>query len=105
VSILGISKLGIEGDGVITLVLAIAGAIVLFVSTGVLGHQRTPGKVSTWALVILAVLVALVGLLDMNGAAALGLYLTFFAGIGWVVGAIWHLNANKAQAEPTSDQA
>jgi hypothetical protein len=39
--------------------------------------------------------VALVALLDMNGAAAIGLYLTLFGGIGWLVGAVWELNTAK----------
>ncbi|MFN3866094.1 MAG: hypothetical protein ACK4MD_05190 [Demequina sp.] len=89
------SAIGLEVDGVITLVLALAGAVILAVSTGVVGGKRTPGRASRIALLVLAVLVALVGLIDMNGAAAIGLYLTLFGGIAWVVGAVWEMNASK----------
>ena len=104
VSILGIGALGIEGDGVITLVAAVAGAIVLSVTSGLFGEARTPGKASQISLLVLAVIVALIGLLDMNGAAAIGLYLTLLAGVAWVVGAAWQLSLSK-QAPPTTDSA
>lgn len=94
-SIFGISKTGIEGDGVITLILAIIGASVLSFSTGLVGRPRSPGRVSQIVLLVLAGLVALVGLLDMSGVAAIGLYLTFFGGVAWVVGAIWQLTRGK----------
>lgn len=106
VSILGISAVGIEGDGVMTLVLAAAGGIVLGVTTGIFSTPRDPGKKSQVTLVVLAVLVALIGLLDMNGAAAIGLYLTLFGGIAWVVGAAWQLNASSgASTEPSEPSA
>lgn len=101
VSILGFGALGVEGDGVITLVLGIAGAAVLAVTTGLFGGERTPGRGSQIALLVLAVLVALVGLFDMNGAAAIGLYLTLLAGVAWVVGAAWQMSLSKTV--PTSD--
>lgn len=105
VSILGISALGIEGDGVITLMLAVAGAVILAVTTGLVGSPRTPGRASQIALIALAGLTALIGLLDMNGAAAIGLYLTLFAGVAWVVGAVWQLNlAKQAPAAPADSQ-
>ena len=47
--------------------------------------------------------VALIGLLDMNGAAAIGLYLTLFGGVAWVVGAAWQLSAAKGDAA-TADE-
>ncbi|WP_028651642.1 hypothetical protein [Nocardioides halotolerans] len=99
VSLLGVSALGIEGDGVITLVLAVAGAIVLALTTGLIGKKKNPGKWSQISLLVLAILVALVGLIDMNGAAAIGLYLTFFGGVAWVVGAAWQLSASKKIVE------
>jgi hypothetical protein len=98
VSIFGISALGIEGDGVITLVLAAVGGIVLGLTTGLFGKQKAPGKKSQVSLLVLAILVALIGLLDMNGAAAIGLYLTLFGGIAWVVGAAWQLSTSKQVA-------
>jgi hypothetical protein len=89
VSFLGLSKLGIEGDGLMTLSFAVAGAVILSLTTGLVGKPRSPGKASQVALLMLAVLTTLVGLLDMNGAAAIGLYLTLFAGVGWAVGSGW----------------
>ena len=99
VSIFGLSKLGIEGDGVITLVLSVAGAIILAATTGLIGSERTAGRKSSITLVVLAVLVALIGLIDMNGAAAIGLYLTLFGGIAWVIGAVWQLTLPKQPVE------
>lgn len=103
VSIFGISVLGIRGDGVITLLMAVAGGVILAVTTGLIGQaDGTPGMKSQIALLVLAILTALVGLFDMNGAAAIGLYLTFFGGVAWVVGAAWQLNLSRttAAAEP-----
>jgi hypothetical protein len=98
VSVFGISALGIEGDGVITLVLAVAGGVVLGLTSGLFGQDKLPGKKSQVTLLVLAVVVALVGLLDMNGAAAIGLYLTLFGGVAWVVGAAWQLSLGKKTA-------
>jgi hypothetical protein len=98
VSIFVISVRGIEGDGGITLALAIAGGIVLALTTGLFGKQKVPGKKSQISLLVLASLVALIGLLDMNGAAAIGLYLTLFGGVAWVVGAAWQLSISKHNA-------
>jgi len=105
VSVFGIGVTGIEGDGVITLVLAAAGGIVLSISTGMFGEQRVPGKKSQVSLLALAILVALVGLFDMNGVAAIGLYLTLFGGIAWVVGAAWQLGMAKQDAVETGGTA
>lgn len=105
VSIFGMGVSGIQGDGVITLVLAIAGGAVLVLTTGVLGDPKVAGKKSQVALLVLAVLVALVGLLDMNGAAAIGLYLTLFGGVAWVVGAAWQLSAGKNDGVITEESS
>jgi hypothetical protein len=98
VSIFGIGVSGIQGDGVITLVLALVGGVVLALTAGAFGEQKVAGKKSQISLLVLAVLVALIGLLDMNGAAAIGLYLTLFGGVAWVVGAAWQLSATKNDA-------
>jgi hypothetical protein len=103
VSLLGFSKLGIEGDGVVTLLSAVAGAVILGVTTGLMGKPRNAGRASQIAMLVLAVLTALIGLLDMNGAAAIGLYLTLFAGIAWVVGAAWQLSLSKQTRSELSD--
>jgi len=91
VSFAGISANGLSGDGVITLVIGLVGAVLLAVNTGLLGGQRRLGAALPITLVVLAALVALIGLIDMNGLAAIGLYLTLFGGIAWLVGAIWQL--------------
>ena len=94
-SIFGISAIGVEGDGVITLLLAVAGGIVLALSSGLVGKLKAPGKWAQISLLVFAVLVALIGLMDMNGVAAIGLYLTLFGGIAWVVGAAWQLGISN----------
>ena len=108
VSIFGMGVNGIEGDGVITLVLAVAGGIVFAVTTGLFRQQEIAGRKSQISLLVLAVLVAFIGLMDMNGAAAIGLYLTLFGGVAWVVGAAWQLSVAKKDAtvavEPTAPQ-
>lgn len=98
VSIFGISVLGIEGDGIITLALAVAGGIVFALTTSLFGRQEVPGNKSQVSLLVLAALVALVALVSMSGAAAIGMYLTLFGGIAWVVGAAWQLNLSKQDA-------
>ena len=98
VSIFGISALGVEGDGVITLLLAIVGAVVLAVTTGVIGQAKSPGKLPRIVLLIMAAVVAIIAFADMNGAAAMGLYLTLFGGIAWVVGAVWELASTNEVA-------
>jgi hypothetical protein len=103
VSIFGVGVIGIEGDGVLTLVLALAGAVILAMTAGLVGSPRTPGRASQIALLVLAVLVALVALLDMNGAAAIGLYLTLLGGIAWVVGAAWQLSLTKQAHSSLAD--
>jgi hypothetical protein len=106
VSLFGLSVTGLEGDGVITLAAAVAGAVVLALTSGLVGSEKSPGKGSQISLLVLALIVALIGLIDMNGAAAIGLYLTLFGGIAWVVGAIWQLSvstsgAGRSEARPT----
>jgi hypothetical protein len=92
VSIFGITAMGIEGDGVITLILGLAGATILLLTAGVFGAEaKTPAKPINITLIVLAALVTLIALIDMNGAAAVGLYLTLFAGMAWLAGAIWHM--------------
>lgn len=89
------SAIGVEGDGVITLALAAAGAIVLALMTGLFGKQTASGKKSQIPLLVLATLVALIGLLDLNGFAAIGLYLTLLGGVSWVVGAARQLSISE----------
>lgn len=105
VSIFGISAIGIEGDGVITFALAAAGGIVLALTTGLLGREKLPGKKSQISLVMMALVVALIGFMDMNGVAAIGLYLTLLGGIAWVVGAVWQLSVSTQNAPQPGEAA
>lgn len=91
VSIFGISAIGLEGDGVLTLILAIGGAVTLALSSGLVGAPKLSARVAAIILTVLSGLVALIALIDMNGAAAIGLYLTLFGGFAWVAGAVWQL--------------
>jgi hypothetical protein len=101
VSLFGISKIGVQGDGVITLVAAIVGLVTLALSSGVVGNRAgSPRRRSQVFLLVLAIIVGLLGIADMNGVAAIGLYLTLFAGIAWVVGAVWELSTTST-TEPT----
>jgi hypothetical protein len=95
VSIFGINVSGIEGDGRLTLALAATGGVVFALTTGLIGERGAPGKKSQVSLLVLASLVALIGILDMNSFAAIGLYLTMLGGIAWVVGAAWQLSIFK----------
>jgi hypothetical protein len=103
VSVFGFSVSGIRGDGVITLILAVLGATSLATRTGLLDQVKIPEKVGLIASLVFAALVALIGLLDMNGAAAIGLYLTLFGGIAWVVGAALELKGSKREAAAPSE--
>ncbi|WP_374454464.1 hypothetical protein [Nocardioides sp.] len=96
VSIFGIGISGIRGDGVLTLILAILGAVALAIRVGLLPQVKVPARASLIASLVFSGLVTLIGLLDMNGAAAIGLYLTLFGGIAWVVGAVLELKDAKA---------
>jgi hypothetical protein len=80
VSFLGYSRAGIDGDGSITLIVAIVGLLLVWRSwLGWIGQLIAAG------------IVAAVAIYDINQAgnlAAIGLYLTFLAGIVWVVAAV-----------------
>jgi hypothetical protein len=104
VSLFGISARGIEGDGVLTLVLALAGIGVLAFSSRAFRPEKRAGKASRITLIVLAALVALIGILDVNGAAAIGLYLTLFAGLAWLAGAIWQMTTSTSQAESVATE-
>ncbi len=103
VSLFGYSVNGISGDGVLTLILALLGAAALAARTGLLGSVKIPEKAGLIASLVFAALVALIGFLDMNGAAAIGLYLTLFAGVAWVVGAILELKTAKQETVAPSE--
>ncbi|GAB3013980.1 hypothetical protein GCM10011376_08700 [Nocardioides flavus (ex Wang et al. 2016)] len=91
ISCLGVAVLGIHVDGVYTLLLALAGAVSLATRTGTLDLVEVPERVGLIASVVLAALVTLIAVVDLNGAAAIGLSLTLLGGIAWLVGAVWEL--------------
>jgi hypothetical protein len=103
VSVFGFSVSGIRGDGMITLILALLGAASLATRTGLLDQVKISDKAGMITSLVLAVLVTLIGLLDMNGAAAIGLYLTLFGGIAWVVGAALELKGAKDEVAAPSE--
>jgi hypothetical protein len=93
-SFLRFSKSGIEGDGIVTLVLAIVGLALIWRSWG--------GWMSQVALAALVVLIGLYDLNEVGNLAAIGLYLTFVAGIAWVVGAFMMRSATSAAGPASS---
>ena len=78
---------------------------MLAVTTGLFGQPKVAGKKSQISLLVMSVLVALIGLMDMNGTATIGLYLTLFGGVAWVVGAAWQLSVSKQDAAPVVEQS
>lgn len=87
VSIFGLSVSGINGDGVITLILALIGLVALAASLGIGPVNLRPA--ATRIIELLAgLLVVLIGLIDLHGVSAIGLYLTLLAGLVWAGAAI-----------------
>ncbi|MFC7359266.1 hypothetical protein [Nocardioides astragali] len=103
VSVFGFSVSGIRGDGLITLILAVLGALSLATRTGLLDQVKIPEKAGLVASLVFAGLVTLTAFLDMNGAAAIGLYLTLFGGIAWVVGAVLELKSTQQESVAQSE--
>lgn len=105
-SLFGVSAIGVQGDGVITLIFAIAGLALLILTTGVFGTEpKFAGRGAEIASIVLGGLTALVGLIDMSGIASIGLYLTLLGGLAWAGCAIWQLTltSQSAQAAPTQN--
>ena len=86
-SIFGIGVQGIEGDGQVTVVCAIVGLALLLVGTR--SSSPNPKPVLRVLSYVAAAITTLVGLVDMNGVAAIGLYLTLFGGVGWLAALVW----------------
>lgn len=96
-SVFGISISGIDGDGQITLVAAIAGLVLLGMSAGILNLRAN----RTLMLVVSgigAALATFVGIEDMTGVAEIGIYMTLFGGIAWGIGVIWDIRLGRAEA-------
>lgn len=93
----GVSVTGIDTDGVVTLSLAAVGLALVFTTSVAVGLEVR----GTWNVVVsrgvlimhivLALIVVLVAVTNMNSAAGIGLYGTYFAGLAWLADAIWHL--------------
>lgn len=100
-SILGLSVSGINGDGQLTFIASVVGLVVLAAHTGLIST-----RISRTVMLIVsgvgAAVAAAVGLFDMNGFAAIGLYLTLFGGLAWVVAVIWDVRAGRASASATA---
>jgi hypothetical protein len=80
--VLGISVSGWSGgDGKITALLGLIGVILA-------AAWWAAGRAHAVVQIVMGVIVALVGVNDMNDFAAIGLYSTLLAGIGWVIGAV-----------------
>lgn len=93
VSFLGFSALGIEGDGKLTFIFALAGLALLAVTAGVFQEPKFAGKGADISLLVLGGLTALIGLidtLDAGSLAAFGLYFTLLGGLAWAGAATWH---------------
>lgn len=101
------SILGVQGDGIITLLLAVIGAGVFLLGNDFLFSAMIPRKIADITLVVLSGLTALIALIstvNIGSFASIGVYFTLFGAIAWVVGAVWHLvamlNATKAHSMP-----
>lgn len=77
-SAFGISVSGIEGDGVITLILALGLAAAIFLADW--------GKRVAIGTVIVGVLIVLVPLVSLSGVSAFGVYVTMIGGVVIIVG-------------------
>jgi hypothetical protein len=85
------NALGIEGDGQITLIVAVIGAVLVATTTGLLRAGRTQSKDAGVANLLLGLLIVAAGFYDMNTFPASGLWLTLICGIAWSAGAGWQL--------------
>jgi hypothetical protein len=82
-SALGISISGIRGDGVITLLLAVAGAAIILAN-------RTSPRTSVILEALLAAVALVVAFYHVNDPfAAIGIYLTLIAALVWAGSLAW----------------
>jgi hypothetical protein len=89
-SFLGYSRSGVSdgGDGIVTLIAALIGLVLLW--------QRRLGWIGQLVPAAVTLLVALYDLSEAGNLAAIGLYLTFLAGIAWIVGVFMARQAAQA---------
>lgn len=77
VTVFGVTVYGVEGDGILTLILAIIAAAV--------GYYWNFNKRAAIAGAIAGLLIVLIALFSVTGAAAIGVYLTLLGGIGMLL--------------------
>src|SRR5690625_7987896 len=101
-SLFGVSAIGVQGDGVITLIFAIACLALLILTTGVFGTEpKFAGRGAEIASIVLGGLTALVGLIYMSGISSIGFYLSLMGGLAWAGCAVWSLNHSSLCAPDT----
>lgn len=91
VSVSGHTVSGISGDGRLTLTAAIVGGGVMAYRLGFIGQAPEPRRTFDYIPLLLAVWVALVGVIYFDEHAGVGLYMTLAGGIGWIVGVVWEM--------------
>jgi hypothetical protein len=96
VSIFGISANGINGDGKITLVLALAALFALATQTGITGDLTLAPGVVLGVVITCAAISFLVGIADMNEFAAIGIYLTLIGAIVMGAAVVWEIRLGRA---------
>ncbi|WP_019877374.1 hypothetical protein [Sporichthya polymorpha] len=98
VSVFGLSVAGIEGDGKLTLLAALAGLAALAFGTDVIGRRKLPQPAYVAVSGIAGAIVAIVAIADLNEFAAFGLYLTLFGGVAWAAALGWEFLAGRKAA-------
>ena len=95
-SIFGLSVSGINGDGKITLILALGALFGFATRTGLTGDFTLAPKVVLGISILCATVSLLVGIADMNDFAAIGLYLTLIASIVMAAAIIWEIRLGRS---------
>lgn len=98
VSIFGISVIGVRGDGLITLIAAIAGLAAVLFGTDIIGRRRLPANLARIVSGIAAGITVLIAFTDMNSFAASGLYVTLFASLAWAGAIGWEIADERKAA-------
>lgn len=104
-SVFGISVTGIHGDGQITLTCSLVGAVLLALRAQVVGSVTMKQAWYFYPSLVAAAIVSLTGLFDLNSVAALGLYLTFFGGVAWIVALVWERSDSRRSTDLDEDGA
>jgi hypothetical protein len=94
----GSPNYGIDGDGQVTLAIAVIG--------GVLALVRKLGWIAQFVLSAIVVVFSLVDLSDAGSLAAIGLYLTFLGSAAWLIGSLMMRAARSpvTPADPPVEQ-